>query len=526
MLVPLAGKAFHIDDALFVTLAGHLVRHIFSYPFPPGVLHANPPGQFYVVAAALALFGESERALHLAVLPFTLLALWGMAALARELGVSGTAAALLLVCNACFLVSASTLMPDVEVLGFVLPAIALLWSDARAPSRGKLAACTLLFAVGWSLRASAFPVLLLAAGAQAVRGNRRALVPLSALVAAFVAFAALTQAHNPELLSYGRAVIGRSLEQAGWRAVSTLFALLFASVVALLALVLLPARGAFRVAELAGLALACAGLLRVQPWGAVAGLALLAAGRVDWAARNARRLSPDTIFLLLWAAGALLVPVLYVSAAAKFVNLALPPLLLLVLRAAPALRPARVALVAAAGLCVGVAVSIADAHLAAAQRDSLLEVAAAARATGATVWAGGHKWGPYLYARRAGIRFGGFTAEGEDTDDPAGLAGLRPGDLILDPTFPYSLSLPRGSVEVAGQAVRGDAFPVRVMSGGAGLWGSVWGSFPFVIDVRAPLVATRILRVRYGSFRGSNGLPLQPLDRLPPLEDDWVPRRW
>src|SRR5437773_5601533 len=184
VLVPLAGKAFQIDDALFVTFAERIVRHPFEYPFPRGVLHANPPGQFYLLAAIAAVFGPSERAFHLAVLPLTLAALWGMAALAREFDAGeGWLAAVLLACNACFLVSASTVMPDAEVLGVVLPAIALLWSDARAPSLAKIVVCTSLFAVGWSLRASALAVLLLAAGCQVLLGNRRALLPLVALVA-------------------------------------------------------------------------------------------------------------------------------------------------------------------------------------------------------------------------------------------------------------------------------------------------------------------------------------------------------
>src|SRR5947208_2768907 len=80
--------------------------------------------------------------------------------------------------------STPTLMPEVHMLALVLPAVAVLWWDARQPSRGKLLAITALFAVGWTLRSSGGAVLALAAACQLARRNLRALLPLAALFAA------------------------------------------------------------------------------------------------------------------------------------------------------------------------------------------------------------------------------------------------------------------------------------------------------------------------------------------------------
>src|SRR5207237_2560406 len=114
---------------------------------------SNPPGNACLLAAITALTGEREWAIHLLLLPLTLAGLAGTRWLAALLDIRpGWLPPLLVACSGCFLLSATTLMPDATMLGLVVPAVALVWSDERRPHPLKLAAAALLFAVAWSLR--------------------------------------------------------------------------------------------------------------------------------------------------------------------------------------------------------------------------------------------------------------------------------------------------------------------------------------------------------------------------------------
>lgn len=522
VLLPFLGKAFHIDDALFIYVAGYIRAHPFAYPFPPGILHANPPGQFWFVALGTALFGESEPLLHLFGLPLIFAALWGMTKLAEELHAPGPLSALLVVCNACFVVSASTLMPDAHMLGLLLPALALLWWDAREPSPGKLALATLLFALGWTLRTNGLPVLLLAGAVQLAKKNRRALLPVAAALGSALLWNLWTRAENPGLLAFTGRLVGEGLPTARFRLFSLGIALCTCTLVPLLFALLTPAAWL----ERAGILLVFVSLGPVPRSRTIAlcGLGLLALGLLLRVRRGRALKNPDDLFLILWALGGFAVPVLYNAFSPKFLNLSVPPLILLVLRhAKPA--PRRTLAAAAVGLACALGIGVADLHYAGALRDATLGLAERAQqlAQGHTAWLASHKWGAWVYARQAGLRTADVLYPPEELQgQPNTLASLQPGDVVIDLAWPGEMDVPRKAFAFLEAHRVDDAFPLRVMESGAGYWSTGWGDFP-VVWSRSPQTVARLFRVVSADFRRRDGTPFpRPPEPSPP----YIPLRW
>jgi 4-amino-4-deoxy-L-arabinose transferase-like glycosyltransferase len=129
ILAPFLDKALTIDDPLFVWQA----RHLQQKPFDPFGFEANwfgvprsmlvnvqnPPLTCYWLALA-GLVSWKEVWLHFAMLPFPLLAIWGVIQLARRLGADPLWAALLTLGSVGFLVSATNLMCDIMLTcGFI-----------------------------------------------------------------------------------------------------------------------------------------------------------------------------------------------------------------------------------------------------------------------------------------------------------------------------------------------------------------------------------------------------------------------
>lgn len=509
--LPLLGKAFHIDDANFVSFATQVLRDPLR-PFASGAVHSNPPGHQYLLALFALPAGPRELPLHLGLLPFTLLALWGCRRLAIRFGACPTwLPGLLVACSPVFLVSATSLMPDVTMLGFLLPAMALLFEDEERPSALRLGAATLLFAVGWTLRFSGLPPLVLAALFSLWRGHRRALVPLLALGAAFGfwTWLSLVQLGAPQTLS--PLVVAGSAGSGGLlllkRILSATAALVLVTALGPAVLALAPARGTRRALELAGAAAMAACTVRPDPLWVLVGLVLLVLAWVRFPVRppapassagDARRLlglDPDVLFLVLWAAAGLAVPLLYNQSAAKYLNLPQVPLVLLLVRAAAG-DAARVrAALAGAGvsLAVALALVVSDARQAAASRDLILAQVGKARAAGAPrVWIAGIPWGALRYGGLVGATYlGGTLAPGSES-----LRALAPGDQLLDLSWPGQLAVPAGDVALLEERALEDAFPVRLMSAGAGYWSSDWGAAPFVFSQEPFLRAWRVQVLR------------------------------
>jgi 4-amino-4-deoxy-L-arabinose transferase-like glycosyltransferase len=153
-LLPFAGKAFHIDDPMYLWAAQHIQLHPFDFygfdvnwygfPTPMAETNKNPPLVSYYLAGVALLVGWREVPIHLAMsVPALALAL-GCHALASRLTQRALLAALAAVLTPAVLVSATTVMSDILMLALWCWAI-VLWIDGlAAPSRARLAAAAIL----------------------------------------------------------------------------------------------------------------------------------------------------------------------------------------------------------------------------------------------------------------------------------------------------------------------------------------------------------------------------------------------
>ena len=135
-LLPFVGKAFHLDDTVYIWVARQIRDHpvdFFGFEATWGGYKAfmydnnlNPPGVSYYIAAVVALFGEREIPLHLAmVIPASATAV-GTYLLARRFCSRPLLATICCVVTPAFLVSSSNVMSDTMMLAFYVWA-AVLW---------------------------------------------------------------------------------------------------------------------------------------------------------------------------------------------------------------------------------------------------------------------------------------------------------------------------------------------------------------------------------------------------------------
>lgn len=143
-LLPFVGKAFHMDDPLFIWTAKHIVdKPLDPYGFPVvwykterpmWEVTKNPPLAAYYSAAAGYVAGWSEHTLHLAFLLPALAVVLGVYQLAGELTSSPLLAGVLTLVAPGFLVSSTSVMSDVPMLALWMIAI-ILWR--RGLGEGK-----------------------------------------------------------------------------------------------------------------------------------------------------------------------------------------------------------------------------------------------------------------------------------------------------------------------------------------------------------------------------------------------------
>ncbi len=134
-LLPFVGKAFHMDDTLFMWTAKHIVeKPLDPYGFPVvwyrtampmSEVMENPPLAAYYGAAAGYAVGWSEYALHLAFFLPALAVVLGVYQLARELTSSPLLAGIITLVTPGFLVSSTGIMSDVPMLALWMIAITL-----------------------------------------------------------------------------------------------------------------------------------------------------------------------------------------------------------------------------------------------------------------------------------------------------------------------------------------------------------------------------------------------------------------
>ena len=123
-----AGKAFTMDDTLFLKLADHVTRHPLDFfgfdvnwygsPLPMHEVTKNPPLVGYYIAAVRALLGTSEIALHLAFLVPAGAVVVCTYRLAARLCESPLLATLIGLTTPVFLVSSTNVMSDTTMLAF------------------------------------------------------------------------------------------------------------------------------------------------------------------------------------------------------------------------------------------------------------------------------------------------------------------------------------------------------------------------------------------------------------------------
>jgi len=167
-LLPFSGKAFHIDDPLFVWTAQQVAHHPFNpYGFhvvwyvtdmPMSAITKNPPLSSYYGALVGIAAGWSERALHMGFLLPALALVLGTYRLAERFTASPLIAAAAMLVAPGFLVSATGVMCDVMMLALWIWAV-IFWLqgiDSGKPlhfvaSSVLIAACALTKYFGASL---------------------------------------------------------------------------------------------------------------------------------------------------------------------------------------------------------------------------------------------------------------------------------------------------------------------------------------------------------------------------------------
>lgn len=127
--IPFAGQAFHIDDRLYLEVAEHaLEKPFFPYDFPllfeglespDGASHSHLPLTVYYMAFIMLLTGgEQEWVFHLFFMVFPLTAAFSFHDLARRYVANPMLATFLLLASPAFLTLGHNLMTDVPLLAF------------------------------------------------------------------------------------------------------------------------------------------------------------------------------------------------------------------------------------------------------------------------------------------------------------------------------------------------------------------------------------------------------------------------
>jgi 4-amino-4-deoxy-L-arabinose transferase-like glycosyltransferase len=168
-LVPFVGKAFNIDEPLFLWAARHILGHPFDpygfsvnwygYAMPMSAVMKNPPLGPYYIAVMAALFGWSEVALHLAFLPLGIGAVLGTYLVAARFCQRPFVAALCALCTPVFFVSSTTVMCDTMMLALWLHAIHLWTTGLERNSALRLLSAALL--VGLCALTKYFGIMLI-----------------------------------------------------------------------------------------------------------------------------------------------------------------------------------------------------------------------------------------------------------------------------------------------------------------------------------------------------------------------------
>ena len=502
-LLPFAGKAFHVDDPLFVWVARHIVDHpVDPYGFDVNwtltsesisKVTKNPPLVSYAIAAAGSFIGWGETTLHLLFLLPAVLVVLGTLALGRRFAPRAPPAAWVVLASPVFLLCATGITCDVPMLALWIGAV-LLWHDGLEDDDPKrLAAAAIVIATASLTKYFGMSLIpLVAAYALAKRAPWKRWAPWLALpVVPLAAYQLWTQAKYGRGLLLDAAAYATQWSDGQTRSLLDrgLVGLAFTGGCVLPALALAPIL--WRRGWLAGGAVAAAGagaliashaatvpaegrvMVGVQAAFFVAGGIATLALAVD---ELRRERSAEAILLAAWVGGTFVF--------ASFVNWTIngrsilpmvPAVGILVARAlerraAPSRGLAWVAAPLALSAIVGLTVTAADARVANAQREAVRTIRE--KAGGRALWSEGH-WGFQYYAQEAGAR---------QVDVQA--MGLSAGDIVA---FPYNntriVGLPKSLTGPTDHFELPSGFFASTLRQdlGAGFYASVFGPLPYAL---------------------------------------------
>ncbi len=169
-LGPFLDKAVHTDDVLFVWAAEWIQKHPADFfgcqvnwwfsAIPMWVANYNPPLMSYFLAGVASLFGWNEIALHLGCLAVAFGAAAGIYSLAQMWCRRPLLATVIAIFTPAFLVSSTTLMCDVMMLGFWIWALVLWeWALGKEGSRWPFIAAGALAGLAVLTKYSAITLL-------------------------------------------------------------------------------------------------------------------------------------------------------------------------------------------------------------------------------------------------------------------------------------------------------------------------------------------------------------------------------
>ncbi|HEX4824962.1 MAG TPA: hypothetical protein VFV19_11690 [Candidatus Polarisedimenticolaceae bacterium] len=418
VLLPFLGKAYTIDDPLFLYQA----RHVLEDPLHPtafdvvwslephrmSALMASGPGMAYLLVPTL-LAGGAEWVAHLTQLLLLALAIVATASLALTLDGDETQArraSLLLAATPAVLGMAATAMPDVAAMALGVLGLERTAAFGRDARRGQAVVAALYLGAATLCR-SHLAALAVVAWLLGPNDRRRWIVPVAALLAAAAAF---TITRDPQSHAGAGAVAGAAATFVFAPAVlrnvvSFPVHLALAFPFAIAWLLLCP----IAIVRSPVLYVAGAGAWayirlhpEVGPQVAAIAAGLGAAALFDLAWQAFKRRDRIDGMLATWCLTPIAV-VPYLHLPSKYLLAAAPAMAIAVARQKGRLPKLSLAVPVVCGTLLGVLILRADARFAGTGRRAAETLVAPAVTSGKTVWFNGH-WGFQWYAERAGAR--------------------------------------------------------------------------------------------------------------------------
>jgi len=499
-LAPFLGKAFHVDEPLFIWMARHIQEHPldpygfsvnwYGTPAPMAEVMRNPPLVPYVMAVWAAIAGWSEWSLHALFLAAAVAAVLGTYSLASSLCRRPVLAACAAAASPAFFVSSTTVMCDVPMLALFVWSLAWWVRGIDAGDRRSLGIAAMLGALAVLTKYNGAILMLLFA---VYAWRKRA--PVTWMAYASVPVVALAACLALIALRYGAGTLGQAITLAApdqsaapASAIATQTTVTLAFVGGCFITVLFSAfalwpRWTIGVVGLAAgvgwiWAPVLPGAAGADPLRSAEFCVFAVSGAifVAVALRDFRRNADAGSLLLLVCAAATVIfsCVLSWSVSARYLLPLAPVSGILIARAFDA-RPRSTGIVTlpiVTAAFVSLCVAASDAREAASAKSAAAIVAARHAGRPDTLWYEGH-WGFQYYIDLAGAKALDFDRPLLATGDVMVIPGNNANTQLLDPKWARSTE----TVAVAGPRWVSTLNP----QAGAGFYSSVYGALPFAI---------------------------------------------